>query len=291
MRFDLATGDYVDDFIPEHSGGLDGPGTIAYGPDGHLYVSSVLTDEVLRFNRQTGAFIDKFIEAGAGGLDAPHGLAFGPNDRLYVGSYHTDEVLEYLLVNGLPTGAFVTSGSGGLDAPQDITFGPDGHLYVSSLFTNNVLRYDGITGDFIDEFVTTQSGGIDGPRGLLFAPDGYLYVSSFDTNEILRYVAPPASEPTSISSIDTPASHALLGNFPNPFASQTRIRFQIAQPTHVELDVYDVTGRLVKKLLSEQKQTGEHEIMFTRQNLPNGLYFYRLQAGDVNLVGQMSLLR
>jgi len=47
-----------------------------FGPDGNLYVSSEVTDEVLRYNGETGNFIDAFVTAGSGGLAGPFFLIF-----------------------------------------------------------------------------------------------------------------------------------------------------------------------------------------------------------------------
>ena len=55
---------------------MNEPGGLVFGPDGNLYVSSGITDEVLRYNGATGAFIDVFVTAGSGGLNEPTFLIF-----------------------------------------------------------------------------------------------------------------------------------------------------------------------------------------------------------------------
>jgi outer membrane protein assembly factor BamB len=93
---------------------------VAFGSDGNLYVSSLLTDQVKRFNGTTGAFIDNF--ASGAGLDGPDGLVFGPDGNLYVSSFLTDQVKRY---NGA-TGAFIDNfaSGGGLDGPSGLVFTP-----------------------------------------------------------------------------------------------------------------------------------------------------------------------
>jgi DNA-binding beta-propeller fold protein YncE len=178
------TGGFIDAFITAGAGGLVSPGGLVFGPDGHLYVSSLGTNEVRRYDATTGAFIDAFVTAGSGGLDSPAGLVFGPDGNLYVVSLGNSEVLRY---NGT-TGAFIdVFASGGLNTPIELTFGPDGHLYVSDFSLSQILRYDGTTGAFIDTFVSTGAGGLSSPWGLVFGPDGNLYVSSFGSSQILRY--------------------------------------------------------------------------------------------------------
>jgi hypothetical protein len=89
-------GDFIDAFVSAGSGGLNGPVGLVFGPDGHLYVSSSATHEVLRYDGTTGVFIDAFVSAGSGGLSVPIGLVFGPDGHLYVSSSNPAEVLRYV---------------------------------------------------------------------------------------------------------------------------------------------------------------------------------------------------
>jgi DNA-binding beta-propeller fold protein YncE len=77
-------------------GGLVFPQGLAFGLDGHLYVASGMTDQILRYDGVTGAFIDVFVAAGSGGLDLPRGIVFGPDGHLYVVSEATNRVLRYV---------------------------------------------------------------------------------------------------------------------------------------------------------------------------------------------------
>ena len=180
-------GSFLETFVASGSGGLDAPVDLAFGPDGHLYVTSFGGDAVLRYSGSTGAFLGTFVASGSGGLDSPEFLTFGPDNNLYVSSAGSDAVLRYSGSTGAFLDAFVPRGSGGLDAPFGLTFGPDGNLYVSSFNTDEVLRYRGSTGAFLGVFVSAGSGELDAPRGLAFGPDGNLYVSSANTGGVLRY--------------------------------------------------------------------------------------------------------
>ena len=172
----MGTGAFKDVFADD--GGLTVPLGLVFGPDGHLYVSSEDTAQVLRYNGTTGAFIDVF--ASGGGLTQPRGLVFGPDSHLYVSSSGSSQILRY---DGT-TGAFLDV-IATLSHPTGLVFGPEGHLNVSSGTTDQILRYNGTTGAFLDVFVS--GGGLDFPTGLVFGPDGHLYVSSGATDQILRY--------------------------------------------------------------------------------------------------------
>ncbi|NIW79300.1 MAG: T9SS type A sorting domain-containing protein, partial [Calditrichae bacterium] len=74
------------------------------------------------------------------------------------------------------------------------------------------------------------------------------------------------------------------------------ISFQITDLGFVELKIYDVTGKLVRTLLSETKPPGSYEVQWDGKDhngneVGSGAYFYRLKAGELNGVRKMLLLR
>ena len=77
-----------------------------------------------------------------------------------------------------------------------------------------------------------------------------------------------------------PQGYELLVNYPNPFNTNTLIRFSIPEPTRIVLKVYDLKGREVATLLEEDRPPGDYEVIFDRPDLPSGVYFYRLEAGE-----------
>jgi DNA-binding beta-propeller fold protein YncE len=85
-------GNFIRDFVPPGSGGLQLPNGLAIGPDGNLYVSDTASGNVLRYNGKTGDFIDVFVPRGTGdqgtpGLQVPTGIGFGLDGDLYVSNY------------------------------------------------------------------------------------------------------------------------------------------------------------------------------------------------------------
>jgi len=91
-------------------------------------------------------------------------------------------------------------------------------------------------------------------------------------------------------------SYRLFQNYPNPFNPSTTIRFTIPQEErrktqNVSLKVFDLLGNEVAILVNEEKPAGEFEIEFVGADLPSGIYFYRLQAGDFVETRKMLLLK
>ena len=58
-----------------------------------------------------------------------------------------------------------------------------------------------------------------------------------------------------------------------------------------EIKVYDITGKLIKVLTSKKYEAGEHTIRFDAAELPSGVYFYKLTAGEYNAVKKMVVIK
>jgi DNA-binding beta-propeller fold protein YncE len=225
-RYDSVSGAFVDTFVPKHSGGMNQPWGVLFGPhDGDLYVSTGefggpgQVKGVLRYDGTTGAFIDNF--AVGGNLASPRGIIFGPDgnlyvaDRKYIGQDWQLEgrVARFDGTTGAYLGEFVPLGSGGLSIPTQLVFGPSVEdagrldLYVVSTGTNSVLRYDGTTGNFLGEFVASGNGGLEGPVTMTFGPDGDLYVADFYSTDLAvkRFEGPSGLTPGAFIDTFVPA--------------------------------------------------------------------------------------
>lgn len=88
-----------------------------------------------------------------------------------------------------------------------------------------------------------------------------------------------------------PEVFRLEQNYPNPFSVQTRITFGLATDAHVILEVYNVTGQLVETLLDESMNAGHHSADWDAPDVPSGLYFYSIEAGDYRAIRRMLILR
>jgi acid phosphatase len=88
---------------------------------------------------------------------------------------------------------------------------------------------------------------------------------------------------TVVSDIKTPplrSGYSLEQNYPNPFNPSTVITYAIPTQEKVQLTVFDLLGHEVGNLVNEVKLPGTYAAEFKPQNLPSGVYFYRLQAGN-----------
>lgn len=79
---------------------------------------------------------------------------------------------------------------------------------------------------------------------------------------------------------------------PNPFDSSALIRFELDEPAHVTMDVYDIMGRRVARLLDGVRVSGMHDLQFLADGHPPGQYFYQLTTSTgASRTGSMTLVR
>ena len=102
---------------------------------------------------------------------------------------------------------------------------------------------------------------------------------SFEYSDVV-YIVNPA-----------PMDYALDQNFPNPFNPTTSINYGVPIKSNVVLKVYNTLGSEVVTLVNEEKPAGNYEVTWNAINIPSGVYFYRLQAGDFVQTRKMILLK
>jgi len=150
--------------------------------------------------------------------------------------------------------------------------------------------------------------------GTLFSGESDLVTVTFDTNDLEKsgvfsgiilitsndpdetVVAIPVTlltEPV-IGIDDNPyvaEVFALEQNYPNPFNPSTLIKYSIPKNSFVKLSVYNLIGEEVNVVVNEEVDAGFYEVTFNAINLPSGIYFYRLQAGNIIQMKKMVLLK
>ena len=90
---------------------------------------------------------------------------------------------------------------------------------------------------------------------------------------------------------NVPLDFTLHQNFPNPFNPTTTIVFEISKSHFVRLRVFDNNGKEIKTLINEYKTPGKYSIQFESDNLPSGVYFYKLEVNDFSEIKRMVILK
>lgn len=122
-----------------------------------------------------------------------------------------------------------------------------------------------------------------------------VWVQSDATAEILQAAVIKLDElsPTDIDKdlAELPRKSSLAQNYPNPFNAHTAISFDLPGRQTVNLNVYDIGGRLIQALVDDIRDSGTHTIMFDSSELASGVYMYRLQTEDCNITKRMILIK
>jgi aminopeptidase N len=89
-----------------------------------------------------------------------------------------------------------------------------------------------------------------------------------------------------------PFMYALYQNYPNPFNPVTKINFDLPERNTVTLKIYNVLGEVVAvPINNETKIAGNYSVEFNAVNLPSGVYYYELKAGNYSEVKKMVLIK
>lgn len=147
--------------------------------------------------------------------------------------------------------------------------------------TNSVQHFPGITHDSIGESFVTWS-------------DDRLPASIGKNHEVFYKVG--TGFVTAVGTPEKPAMARLLRNYPNPFNPLTTVAFTLDRDAQAKLRVYDVRGRLVRRLLDSYLSAGPRSVTWDGKDdsgrlVASGTYFLRLEAGGAFLSRTVSLLK
>jgi len=128
----------------------------------------------------------------------------------------------------------------------------------------------------------------DGNKGVLGAAGAGLYPYFSIPDELLGMTGSVAADSTAVTGVPDmgmgPGLHA-DPPFPNPTAGSSTVMFSLDAPSHVRVQVFDITGRLVRTLADEEMGEGFHSARWEGETqsgsgVGNGVFFVRVQAGD-----------
>ena len=98
-----------------------------------------------------------------------------------------------------------------------------------------------------------------------------------------------------------PEKTALLPNYPNPFNPETWIPYQLANPSHVTITIYNAHGAIVRQLdLGHQREgyyTNRSRAVYwdgrndVGERVASGIYFYQLRADGLSYLRKMVILK
>lgn len=93
------------------------------------------------------------------------------------------------------------------------------------------------------------------------------------------------------ASSQTPKIYDLQQNYPNPFNPSTTISFALPSKSFVTMKIFDIMGRQVATIISEEMSAGNYSRQWNAANISTGVYFYRLHAGSFTETKKLILLK
>ncbi len=146
-------------------------------------------------------------------------------------------------------------------------------------------------------------GFVDG-HGNSNSPKNYFYIDDFSfladkvMNRSIEYRLKQIDSDGSFTysnvisiELGIPNQYELKQNYPNPFNPTTNIDYKLPVDGFVTMNVYNLLGELVTTLVNENKTAGVYSIEFNGNNLPSGIYFCMLNAGDYSALIKMSMIK
>ncbi|MCK4795745.1 MAG: T9SS type A sorting domain-containing protein, partial [Spirochaetes bacterium] len=84
--------------------------------------------------------------------------------------------------------------------------------------------------------------------------------------------------------------------YPNPFNPTTTISYALQEAGDVSLQIFNIKGQLVKTLVDEKRETGNHSVVWAGKDnndrkVASGVYFYRINAGEFTDMKKMLLIK
>lgn len=177
--------------------------------------------------------------------------------------------------------------------------------FVEGYNTSDSTLYDYLNYGSIDNFYQSDSAGsvvftsvADTILDINQSFEFYFAVAVGANPSILDSVITAAEQRysgliTSVAENDEPkpTGFSLSQNYPNPFNPTTSIEYQVSRHEMATLKVYDILGSEIKTLVNKVHSPGTYKIKFDASELPSGVYFYRLQAGELVQTRKMLLIK
>ncbi len=191
----------------------------------------------------------------------------------------------------------------------DYSYGPGyyeyGKIYAINPNTGSVLdtidtakwNYD-VTGTYNNR-INGIASGYTSTYDVAFDKDYNLYDQSYFgwTVDKWTFSGTLPTIPLTITGISKegntiPKDFTLNQNYPNPFNPSTNITFSLNKQSNISLSIYDITGKLVTKLIDNAEfSSGSYKVTFDASRLASGVYIYVLKNGINQLSKKMTLLK
>lgn len=145
----------------------------------------------------------------------------------------------------------------------------------TNVYSNDSLTSSSVTHNF--QWITKNNGGFYGEIDTSLQTSGNITLHAA-TLDLLENYTTAIRENTS----NSPKDYQIFQNYPNPFNPTTVISYQLSVPSRVNINVYDILGKEVTKLVKGVKPAGNYSFQFNGNALSSGVYFYSITASPIS---------
>jgi hypothetical protein len=293
-------------FYHQFSAGWSTASSIVYGADNNIYVAGVIMNISLDFTvisidtAGTRRWVYYYLGP-PGFYNDSYGscIIYGLDGNLYAGGHGVgsgtgeDFIVISLTTVGDTNWVYRYNGPGNNDdRANSIVYGQDGNIYAAGSSCENGSGIDftiiSLTTVGDAKWVYHYNGlgnGNDVANSIVYGQDGNIYAAGYSTGI-------GTAEDFTVISLDSvlgieenhTAIHKAISleAFPNPFSNRTAIRFQMIYNSNVEIGIYDVTGRLIKRF-DHLTNSPSNQMIWSGtddkgNHLPAGVYFVRIAS-------------
>ncbi|KXK47307.1 MAG: PKD repeat protein [Chlorobi bacterium OLB5] len=178
------------------------------------------------------------------------------------------------------------------DEAYSLSLDDSNNIYITGRSRNSGVTWDYVTVKYLSNgsqsWLATYNNSIANSEDIAYEvavdKNSNVFVTGLSDRGgvIFDYVTIKYSQTVGIisNSNNTPLDYLLHQNYPNPFNPSTIIKYQLYKKANVELNVYDITGKLVKQLLNKEQNIGIYYVEYTSDNVSSGMYLYTLSADN-----------
>ncbi len=168
-----------------------------------------------------------------------------------------------------------------------------GQIEYEGVSANRVAKWDGVTWSPLGSGMNNSVWrlAVIGPD--LYAGGVFTTAGGVNANYVAKWgcTAIPVSVDVYRTGNTLPQRFLLEQNYPNPFNPTTQIAYELPSEEFVSLRVYNSLGQQVAVLVNERRSAGIYTVTFRAIDLPSGMYFYRLIAGEFQQTRKLLLLK
>ncbi len=268
VMFDLTTDEWIRTIRPAGSVELN---DVTADTSGYLYITDSSAGRIYRVR-----MIDYSVSTLVSGLQIPNGILFDArNNRVLFVQFISHAPIKQISLPDLTITTILQTTYANFDG---LAMDGNGNVYVSAWGTNTIYRYD----NAFTQPAERVSWGHSGPADIFYNQrDNILAVPNYYTDLVEFLPITPAGLEEDPARV--PRAFSLSQNYPNPFNPMTTIRYEIAEPSKVELRIYDLRGREIRTLVDERQPAGAKAVAWDgRDNagrpVGSGVYIYRIRT-------------